>query len=130
MRQELLNLELFASALEAQIVIDDSRHEFDECRPDGSLNRVTPSEFAARWRAENATRIPWRMNQGAGLSQTHQLVYGQALNFEGLGSPRSEESPAIRRRLRLQEPGSIRCSFHRPRGRRSVSCSHHVGTLP
>ena len=56
MREELLNLEIIENALEAQVLVDDWREEFNETRPHRSLKMQTPSEFAARWRAEHDTR--------------------------------------------------------------------------
>lgn len=37
MREELLNLELMENALEAQVLIDDWRHEFNTLRPHRSV---------------------------------------------------------------------------------------------
>ncbi len=56
MREELLNLELFENRLEAQVVIDDWRWEYNQVRPHRSLKMATPSEFAARWRALDEIR--------------------------------------------------------------------------
>lgn len=56
MREELLNLELIENALEAQVLIDDWRHEFKTLRPHRFLRMQTPSEFAAHWRAEHGDR--------------------------------------------------------------------------
>jgi putative transposase len=57
MRDELLNLELFENAFEAQVVIDDWRWEFNNVRPHRSLGMATPAEFAARWKAEYDVRV-------------------------------------------------------------------------
>ena len=56
MREELLNLEIIENALEAQVLVDDWRQEFNTIRPHRSLKMQTPAEFAARWRAEHGTR--------------------------------------------------------------------------
>jgi putative transposase len=53
MRDELLNEELIENALEAQVLVDDWRQEFNTLRPHRSLKMQTPSEFAAQWRAEH-----------------------------------------------------------------------------
>ena len=56
MREELLNLEIIENALEAQVLVDDWRAEFNTVRPHRSLKMQTPAEFAARWRAEHGSR--------------------------------------------------------------------------
>jgi len=56
MRDELLNLEIFENAFEAQVVVDDWRWEFNNVRPHRSIGMATPAEFAARWRAEYDVR--------------------------------------------------------------------------
>jgi len=57
MREELLNMEIIENALEAQVLVDDWRQEFNTLRPHRSLKMATPSEFAARWRAEHGSRL-------------------------------------------------------------------------
>ena len=57
MRDELLNLELFENAFEAQVVVDDWRWEFNNVRPHRSLGMATPAEFVARWRADYDVRV-------------------------------------------------------------------------
>jgi len=47
LRDEHLNLELFTSLLEAQVVTEDWRTEYNENRPHGALGHMTPTEFAA-----------------------------------------------------------------------------------
>jgi putative transposase len=48
-RDELLNITQFDSLLEAQVLIEDWRNEYNTLRPHGSLNRQTPHEFARTW---------------------------------------------------------------------------------
>ncbi len=48
-RDELLNVEEFASVLEAQVVVDAWRSEYNEYRPHSSLGGMTPAEFARQW---------------------------------------------------------------------------------
>jgi transposase InsO family protein len=52
-RDELLNIEEFASLLEAQVVIETWRAEYNTYRPHSSLGGLTPAEFRARWVAEH-----------------------------------------------------------------------------
>ena len=48
-RDELLNIEEFATLLEAQVVTEAWRVEYNTYRPHSSLGGLTPAEFAARW---------------------------------------------------------------------------------
>jgi putative transposase len=57
MREELLNLEVFDSLDEAQVLIEDWRVEYNTYRPHRSLRMLTPSEFARRWKEENEARL-------------------------------------------------------------------------
>ena len=47
LRDEHLNLELFTSLLEAQVITEDWRIDYKESRPHGALGDMTPMEFAA-----------------------------------------------------------------------------------
>jgi putative transposase len=57
LRRELLDLELLNSVLEARVLIDDWRKEYNTYRPHQSLGYLTPAEFARRWRMENEVRV-------------------------------------------------------------------------
>ncbi len=46
---ELLNVEEFASLLEAQVVVEGWRSEYNAYRPHSSLGGLTPAEYRARW---------------------------------------------------------------------------------
>jgi transposase InsO family protein len=48
-RDELLNIEEFATVLEAQVVTEAWRIEYNTYRPHSSLGGLTPAEFAATW---------------------------------------------------------------------------------
>lgn len=45
-RDECLNMELFSSMIEARVIIEDWRIEYNEIRPHSSLGYLTPVEFA------------------------------------------------------------------------------------
>ena len=47
LRDELLNLEVFSSLKEAQVVLEQFRKEYNTERPHSSLNYLTPEEFKA-----------------------------------------------------------------------------------
>lgn len=53
LRRELLELESFNSLYEAQILLDDWRHDYNNHRPHQSLNYQTPAAFAHHWHAQN-----------------------------------------------------------------------------
>ncbi len=48
LREECLNDNQFQTLVEAQVVIEAWRKDYNEERPHGSLNGLTPSEFAAK----------------------------------------------------------------------------------
>ena len=48
-RDELLNIEDFATLFEAQVVVEAWRVEYNTYRPHGSLDGLTPAEFKNRW---------------------------------------------------------------------------------
>ena len=48
-RDELLNIEEFATLLEAQVVTEAWRIEYNTYRPHSSLGGLTPAEFAGTW---------------------------------------------------------------------------------
>ena len=54
LRDECLNRELFGSLLEAQVIIEQWRMEYNGLRPHSALGYQTPDEFAAR---HNASRL-------------------------------------------------------------------------
>lgn len=48
-RDELLKPEEFASMLEAQVVVEAWRVEYNTYRPHSSLGGLTPAEYAKEW---------------------------------------------------------------------------------
>jgi transposase InsO family protein len=52
-RDELLNIEEFANVLEARVVTEAWRIEYNTYRPHSSLGGLTPVEFAATWVPNN-----------------------------------------------------------------------------
>jgi putative transposase len=49
LRDELLNSCKFGSLLEAQVLLDDWRIEYNCERPHSALGMLTPNEFAKAW---------------------------------------------------------------------------------
>jgi putative transposase len=56
-REECLNENQFQTLIEAQVVIDAWRKDYNEERPHGSLKGLTPSEFAARHTTNEQAKI-------------------------------------------------------------------------
>jgi len=54
LRDECLSMQWFKNRIDARIVIEDWRREYNAVRPHSSLNNLTPAEFAKR----TSTRIP------------------------------------------------------------------------
>jgi transposase InsO family protein len=52
-RDELLNIEEFANLLEAQVVVESWRTEYNVYRPHSSLGGLTPTEYRDRWVSEH-----------------------------------------------------------------------------
>lgn len=48
-RDELLTTEQFNTLLEAQVLADDWRTDYNTIRPHGSLGGLTPTQFRAQW---------------------------------------------------------------------------------
>jgi len=73
LRDEFLNREVFGSLLEAKVLAEQHRIEYNEERPHSSLGYKTPNEAAACWQttlrptASTPSASKKNINQGAGL---------------------------------------------------------------
>jgi putative transposase len=56
-RDELLNIEEFGSLLEAQVVVEAWRIEYNTYRPHGALGGLTPTEVRAAWTTEHQSAL-------------------------------------------------------------------------
>lgn len=56
-RDELFNVEVFATLLEAQVVVEAWRTEYNTYRPHSSLGDLTPSEYAATWTSQTQPEL-------------------------------------------------------------------------
>jgi putative transposase len=56
-RDELLNIEAFGSLLEAQVLVEAWRVEYNTYRPHSSLGGLTPAEYAEHW-TNNQPALP------------------------------------------------------------------------
>lgn len=57
-REECLNENQFQTVVEAQVVIEAWRKDYNDERPHGSLNGLTPSEFAERHTTNEQAKLP------------------------------------------------------------------------
>ena len=53
-RDEVLDVELFATLAEAQLIIDDWRADYNAGHPHSALGMLSPARFAACWREQDA----------------------------------------------------------------------------
>jgi transposase InsO family protein len=51
LRDELLAVEAFSSLLEAQVLVEDWRIEYNTLRPHSTLGYLTPTDYAKAWTA-------------------------------------------------------------------------------
>ena len=56
-RSECLNLELFSSLAEAQVIIETWRIEYNTERPHSSLGYLTPEEFHTKWQRRDTSPV-------------------------------------------------------------------------
>lgn len=61
-RRECLSQHYFSNLEEAQRILDGWRFEYNNYRPHGSLNQITPAEFRAGWKATKnpSALLNWR----------------------------------------------------------------------
>ena len=56
-RDELFNVEEFATLLEAQVIVEAWRTEYNTYRPHSSLGDLTSAEYAATWTSNTPTEL-------------------------------------------------------------------------
>jgi putative transposase len=61
LRDELLDCEIFESLLEAQVLAEDFRIDYNTCRPHSSLGYLAPVKFAEQWHL-NQARLSQRVD--------------------------------------------------------------------
>jgi len=54
LRDELLDAEIFETLLEAQVLAEDFRIDYNTCRPHSSLGYVAPARFVEQWHVNEA----------------------------------------------------------------------------
>lgn len=57
LRDELLNLWHFDSLLEARVIIEEHRNDYNQHRPHSSLGQQTPTEYALNWANRNQKQL-------------------------------------------------------------------------
>lgn len=70
-RDELFNIEEFATLLEVQVVVEAWRIEYNTYRPHSSLGDMNPAEYAASWTSTNPPGLSWRLDHIKGSRQQH-----------------------------------------------------------
>jgi putative transposase len=55
LRDELLAVEAFSTLLEARVLVEDWRIEYNTVRPHSALGYLTPSDYAKAWTANQPT---------------------------------------------------------------------------
>jgi transposase InsO family protein len=88
LRDELLNLEVFANLAEAKTLAAHWKHQYNHVRPHSSLGYATPAAFAAQCKKDNSTKASGALPpnprllplQGSGHDNSKQSDYtGQTL---------------------------------------------------
>ena len=57
LRDECLNVNEFVTLDDGGKILKTWRHDYNHCRPHGSLGNLTPNEFENKW-SENGLRTP------------------------------------------------------------------------
>ena len=57
LRDELLAIEAFSTLLEAQVLVEDWRIEYNTVRPHSALNYLTPTDDARAWTANHQPQL-------------------------------------------------------------------------
>ena len=91
-RDECLSLEWFRSRAEAKIVIEAWRKHYNEVRPHSSLGYLTPAEFVARLKQNDAALVP---------------ATGRAAAVDGASAPRPVASPSRKGYSKAQQRPEI-----------------------
>jgi putative transposase len=68
LRDELLAVEAFSSLLEARVLVEDWRIEYNIVRPHSALGYLTPTDYAKAWTATHPA-LSWQVDQQPGSAQ-------------------------------------------------------------
>jgi hypothetical protein len=77
LRDELLNGWQFDSLLEAQVLIEDWRIDYNTNRPHTAHGDITPSEFAQAWTTRHQPALAERLDHSSGPAQTIRSSAGR-----------------------------------------------------
>lgn len=75
LRDECLNREIFTSVLEARVIVEDWRREYNENRPHSSLGYVPPAEFARLSLTPVATLPPSERGKGEDVLDIAKVLH-------------------------------------------------------
>ena len=73
-RDELLAVEIFSCLAEAQVMVEDSREDYNEHRPHSALGMQAPAKFAKAWRARQDTLAACRVAGTVARPGSHRTV--------------------------------------------------------
>jgi transposase InsO family protein len=93
LRRELLDLESFNTLLEAQLLLDDWRLEYNHHRPHQSLNYQTPAAYARQWHAPNDHRPSQQVDQKPGSGHLSNTPKGCPGCRQARADRRSDADP-------------------------------------
>jgi putative transposase len=69
LRDELLNSWFFDSLLEARVIIEDWRTDYNAHRPHFAHGELTPAEFALQWTTTHQPQVAYRLDHQTGPPQ-------------------------------------------------------------
>ena len=64
LRDELLAVEAFTTLLEAQVLVEDWRIEYNTLRPHSALGYLSPTDYAKTWTTHPHSHSGWSTNRG------------------------------------------------------------------
>ncbi len=105
-RDELLDVELFASLTEAQVMVADWRHDYNERRPHSSLQMLAPARFARSWRESAENAQPITLIDPAEARRTPQEASISAAE-DRIGSNRGPEADRAGLAVALRSPSGL-----------------------
>jgi putative transposase len=71
LRDELLAVEQFDTLLEARVLIEDWRREYNHLRPHSSQGCLAPARYAARWEADQLVGLSQGVDSRRGSGHIH-----------------------------------------------------------
>ena len=121
-RDELLGVELFSCLTEAQVLIEDWRHDYNHHRPHSALGMLAPAVFAASLR--QLPRPPTATASGEGSDQAYRLVAAGRAPQPAISPTRQRQGLA--EEITPSSPHTNRCDGYRGSTITSTQLSQQV----